>query len=45
LRHMPGEQVRFAMKGPETACLVTPLPQPENFEYTTVIMPLRLPEE
>ncbi len=42
LRHIPTEQVRFAMKSPSTACLITPLPQPEDFEYIAVIMPLRL---
>jgi len=43
LRHIPSEQVRFAMKGANIACVVTPLPQPEEYEYTTVVMPLRLP--
>ena len=44
LRHIPSEQVRFAMKDATIACLVTPMPQPEEYEYTTVIMPLRLNE-
>jgi len=44
LRHIPSERVRFAMRGPAIACLITPVPQPEDFEYITVLMPLRLPE-
>jgi len=43
LRHIPTDQVRFAIKGPAVACLLTPLPQSDEYEYTTVVMPLRLP--
>ena len=44
LRHIPSEQVRFAMHSSAVASLITPVPQPENFEYVTVLMPLHLPD-
>jgi len=44
LHHIPSEQVRFAMHNSSVACLITPVPQPENFEYLTVLMPLHLPD-
>ncbi len=45
LKHIPSDKVRVAMKGPSAAALITPVPQPENFEYITVLMPLRIPGE
>lgn len=45
LKHIPADRVRFAMRGPSAAALITPVPQPEQFEYITVLMPLRIPGE
>ncbi len=44
LRHIPTQRVRFAFKNPNMASLITPVPQPEEYEYLTVLMPLRLPD-
>jgi DNA polymerase III subunit beta len=45
LKHIPTEQLRISMKNSAIACMITPFPQPEDFEYVTVLMPLHLPGE
>ena len=42
LEHIPAENVRFAMLNPTTACIVEPLPQPEEYKYLSLIMPIRI---
>lgn len=45
LGHCQGEEIRFAMKTPHSAAVVTPVPQPAGGEFMVVMMPLRLMEE
>ncbi len=42
LEHIPSDQLKFKLKNPATACIITPMPQPEDFEYLALIMPLRI---
>jgi len=45
LRHMESDEVKILLKNALSAALIVPLPQKEDEEYLSILMPLRLPEE